>query len=215
MANARPINNIVSANAVSVNDVSFASGRSETQVNNASVASTEYWYEQSKYYAGQAANSASSASASAQIAINNAGLAELSANAAATAESNAEIWAEGTDEEVAELGGTHSSKGWVDYILKNAPTATVEETETGAIITVSDIIHGETTAELFNGAKGDKGDKVIQGRRVFKANKAYRVSREYKAKKGIKATRAIPVSKAYRVFRAKKAIRAIQAQPLR
>lgn len=70
MANVRPINNIVSANAVSVNDVSSASGRNETQVNNASVASTEYWYEQSKYYAGQAANSASSASASAQIAEN-------------------------------------------------------------------------------------------------------------------------------------------------
>ena len=70
MANARPINNIVSANAVSVNDVSSASGRSETQVNNASVASTEYWYEQSKYYAGVSQNASNSAAQSAQMAEN-------------------------------------------------------------------------------------------------------------------------------------------------
>lgn len=162
MANARPINNIVSANAVSVNDVSSASGRSETQVNNASVASTEYWYEQSRYYAGQAAESASSASASAQIAINNAGLAELSANAASTSESNAHVWAEGDDAEVEELGGVHSAKSWAEYVVNNAPTVTVEQTQTGAVITATDL-QGTTTATILNGAKGDKGDKGDTG----------------------------------------------------
>lgn len=35
-----------------------------------------------------------------------------SATAAATSEDHAEIWAEGTDQEVQALGGVHSSKGW-------------------------------------------------------------------------------------------------------
>lgn len=38
--------------------------------------------------------------------------AEASANNAADSENSAQIWAEGTDEQVQELGGTHSAKGW-------------------------------------------------------------------------------------------------------
>ena len=36
---------------------------------------------------------------------------------------NAYVWAEGTDAEVQALGGEHSSKGWVNYVLTNPPTA--------------------------------------------------------------------------------------------
>ena len=80
----------------------------------------------------------------------------------ALAEDNAQIWAEGNDVEVQALGGEHSSKGWVDYVMENAPTATITQTQTGAILTVTDI-HGTTIAELTNGAKGDKGDTGEQG----------------------------------------------------
>lgn len=69
---------------------------------------------------------------------------------------NAHIWAEGTDEEVEALGGTHSSKGWVNYVLTNPPTASVEETESGATITVTDI-NGTTTANIYNGQDGADG----------------------------------------------------------
>ena len=62
----------------------------------------------------------------------------------------AHIWAEGTDEQVQALGGTHSSMGWVNYVLTNPPTASIEQTETGATITVHDI-NGTTTADLTNG----------------------------------------------------------------
>lgn len=44
-----------------------------------------------------------------------------------------------------------------DYVVNNAPTATVTQTETGAIITTTDLTHGTTTATLLNGAKGDTG----------------------------------------------------------
>lgn len=62
----------------------------------------------------------------------------------------AHIWAEGTDEQVQALGGTHSSMGWVNYVLTNPPTASIEQTEIGATITVHDI-NGTTTADLTNG----------------------------------------------------------------
>lgn len=75
---------------------------------------------------------------------------------------NAYIWAEGTDEEVEALGGEHSSKGWVNYVLTNPPEAYVQQTDTGCTLTVTDI-NGTTTADLLNGAKGDKGDKGDKG----------------------------------------------------
>lgn len=37
---------------------------------------------------------------------------------------NAYVWAEGTDAEVQALGGEHSSKGWVNYVSSEIPTAT-------------------------------------------------------------------------------------------
>lgn len=68
----------------------------------------------------------------------------------------AHIWAEGTDEEVEALGGEHSSKGWVNYVLTNPPTANIEQTESGATITVHDI-NGTTTADITNGTDGQDG----------------------------------------------------------
>ena len=46
---------------------------------------------------------------------NQAGAAASSASLALQSENNSRIWAEGTDEQVADLGGTHSSKGWAQY----------------------------------------------------------------------------------------------------
>jgi len=124
------------------------------------VANTDY---SSKYYANISKNYAINAELSETNASNSAATAVLKADAANISANNAYIWAEGTDEEIIAIGGTHSSKGWVNYILNNAPTATTTRTATGAIITVSDIIHGVTTSELFDGAKGDKGDKGDKG----------------------------------------------------
>ena len=50
-----------------------------------------------------------------------------------------------------------------DYIVNNAPEATIQQTSTGAIITTKDLTHGITTATISNGAKGDKGDKGDKG----------------------------------------------------
>lgn len=50
-----------------------------------------------------------------------------------------------------------------DYIVNNAPEATIQQTSTGAIITTKDLTHGITTATILNGAKGDKGDTGERG----------------------------------------------------
>jgi hypothetical protein len=71
-------------------------------------------------------------------------------------ENKAQVWAEGTDEEVQILGGEHSSKGWVNYVIENAPTASVAQTAEGATLTVTDI-HGTTTATILNGQNGADG----------------------------------------------------------
>lgn len=71
-------------------------------------------------------------------------------------ENKARVWAEGTDEEVQILGGEHSSKGWVDYVIENAPTASVEQTAEGATLTVTDI-NGTTTTTILNGQNGQNG----------------------------------------------------------
>ena len=55
------------------------------------------------------------ATTQAGIATTKAGEAATSATAADTAKTTAQKWAEGTDAQVEELGGTHSSKGWADY----------------------------------------------------------------------------------------------------
>ena len=66
----------------------------------------------------QAANAASSAAAAsgfAGAALSSENAAATSAQNAATSENNAQIWAEGTDSEVQELGGFHSAKGWAEW----------------------------------------------------------------------------------------------------
>lgn len=78
------------------------------------------------------------------------------------AENNAHIWAEGTDDEVEAIGGTHSSKGWVEYVIENAPTASVTQTSTGATITVTDA-NGTTTANILNGVDGTDGQDGQDG----------------------------------------------------
>ncbi len=101
--------------------------------------------------ASNASNSATDASNSATDASNSAINASTSEANAATSENNAEVWAEGTDEEVEELGGTHSAKEWATYIVNNAPETTVTQTETGATITTKDLTHGEVSVEILNG----------------------------------------------------------------
>lgn len=54
-------------------------------------------------------------------------------------------------------GYAQTAQEAADYVVNNAPTATVTQTETGAIITTTDLTHGTTTATLLNGAKGDTG----------------------------------------------------------
>lgn len=83
-----------------------------------------------KYYATQADNSASSAQ------IN---------------ENNAQIWAEGTDAQVEDLGGTHSAKGWANQEADNY-SVTATGTTTARILK-------DRFADVINvkdfGAKGD------------------------------------------------------------
>ena len=51
-----------------------------------------------------------------------------------------------------------------------SPIAIVEQTETGATITITDA-NGTTTADIQNGAKGDKGDKGDRGEKGEKGDK--------------------------------------------
>ena len=51
-----------------------------------------------------------------------------------------------------------------------SPIAVVEQTETGATITITDA-NGTTTADIQNGAKGDKGDKGDRGEKGEKGDK--------------------------------------------
>ena len=108
--------------------------------------------------ANDASHSAADAYASEQIATQKASDAADSASAAHTSELNvygyeerSRIWAEGNDEEVEDLGGTHSSlaSAGLSYAYANAPENTpVEEFAANHDV----IVHGE------KGDKGDKGD---------------------------------------------------------
>jgi hypothetical protein len=76
------------------------------------------------------------------------------------------------------LGEDYSSKYYAgkakesaQYIVNNAPTATIEQTSGGAIITTKDLTHGTTAATISNGAKGDKGDTGAQGPQGEKGDK--------------------------------------------
>ena len=92
----------------------------------------------SKYYANQAKNYKTSAAQSATDANNYKMAAGNFSISAGLSKNHAQAWAEGTDEEVEALGGTHSAKEWASYIVDNAPTVTAEQTATGAEITVTD-----------------------------------------------------------------------------
>lgn len=75
------------------------------------------------------------ATAAATTATSEAGIATTAATAAATSESNAEKWAEGTDAQVAALGGTHSAEGWAGI----AQTAAESEDVQTVIANMDDI----------------------------------------------------------------------------
>ena len=66
------------------------------------------------------------------------------ASQAATSASNASTWAEGTDQQVSALGGTHSAKGWADYI---------EELIAGTRIYGGTFVPSTATATLTSSAK--------------------------------------------------------------
>lgn len=143
-----------SASNVGIRQVSNSTNVSPTSNNQstdvyATNSKAQYYSDLAQQAASNAADSASSASESATNAYN-------SQQSALSSENNAHIWAEGDDEEVEALGGTHSSKGWVEYVIENAPTASVEETSDGAVLTVTDI-NGTTTATIYNGADGQAG----------------------------------------------------------
>lgn len=114
--------------------------------------------------ANDASHSAADAYASEQIATQKASDAADSASAAHTSELNvygyeekSRIWAEGNDEEVEELGGTHSSlaSAGLSYAYANAPEDTpVEEFAANHDV----IVHGE---------KGDTGEKGADGQDGF------------------------------------------------
>lgn len=120
--------------------------------------------------AGEASASATTATTQAGIATTKAGTATTKAGEASTSatnahtsevnaagsESRAQIWAEGDDEDVEELGGTHSSlaSAGLAYAYANAPEDTPVETFAANHDVV---VQGE------KGDKGDKGDKGEQG----------------------------------------------------
>ena len=52
-----------------------------------------------------------------------------------------------------ENGGTLSEEEWLESLNGFSPSASVEQTETGATVTVTDE-SGETTAEILNGTDG-------------------------------------------------------------
>lgn len=89
-------------------------------------------------------------------------LVDASANAAAQSETNAkqsednaEIWAEGTDEQVQALGGIHSSKGWADEATRGQIQADwnqTDDTQKDYIKNKPDVVH-KTGDEAIDGVK--------------------------------------------------------------
>lgn len=119
--------------------------------------------------AGEASASATTATTQAGIATTKAGTATTKAGEASTSatnahtsevnaagsESRAHIWAEGDDEDVVPLGGTHSSlaSAGLAYAYANAP----EDTPVETFAANHDVV--------VQGEKGDKGDKGDTGPR--------------------------------------------------
>lgn len=179
MVRARPIEDINSVGVRSTSDISSVPVTSRQETSAVGVIDVTYYYNLCKEQATIATTQAGIATEKASDASTFADNASLSATNAATSETNAStsantayVWAEGDDEEVGELGGTHSAKGWAEYFVNNAPEATVEETETGAIITTKDLTHGEVSVEIFNGEKGDTGDTGVSIDTIEKTSSA-------------------------------------------
>ena len=62
----------------------------------------------------------------------------------------------------AETAATNAQNS-ADYIVNNAPTSTIEQTSTGAIITTKDLTHGTKTAIILNGQDGSDGQDGQDG----------------------------------------------------
>lgn len=80
---------------------------------------------------------------------------DASAAAAAQSEDNAEIWAEGTDEQVRALGGVHSAKGWTDEATRGQIQADwnqTDDTQKDYIKNKPDVVH-KTGDETIDGVK--------------------------------------------------------------
>lgn len=88
--------------------------------------------------------------------------AQTAASGAQTAKDNATTWAQGTDEEVAVLGGEHSAKGWagvIKTILANivCNTTTIDPGDPAEVTSTGD--EDEIILNFFipQGLKGDQG----------------------------------------------------------
>ena len=92
-------------------------------------------------YKDDAETAATSAESSASSASTSATSAANSASSAAGALTNAQIWAEGTDGQVEQIGGEHSSKGWANQArtARNEAVAAKEDAEEALEVAVSGI----------------------------------------------------------------------------
>ena len=105
-----------------------------------------------------------------QNAEENAALASQSATNAATSEDNAEIWAEGTDTQVSDLGGTHSAKGWADVVASSLSNYVPYSSATGTVD-----LNGQDLKNVDNLAVGtstiDSNEKILSvGQNRFVTN---------------------------------------------
>ena len=100
-------------------------------------------------------------------------LVDASANAAAQSETNAkqsednaEIWAEGTDEQVQALGGVHSSKGWANEAARGQIQADwnqTDDTQKDYIKNKPDVVH-------------KTGDEEITGIKTFNTGSSHTIN---------------------------------------
>lgn len=102
-------------------------------------------------------NTATSAAATAT---EQAGLASAAKTAAETAQDKAEKWAEGTDAQVAALGGTHSAEGWAGIAQTAAESENVQTVVTNIsdINSVADNITDVTTVSNISAAVSNVAD---------------------------------------------------------
>ena len=151
------------------NSETSAGGYASTATSQAGIATTKAG--EALASATNAYNSATTATNQATIATNKAGEAYSSANnahasevSAAGSEERAQIWAEGDDEDVAELGGTHSSlaSAGLAYAYANAPEDTSVEVFAANhnVLVVGDVLPGGTTGQVLTKKSNSDGDVV-------------------------------------------------------